>query len=74
MSDEQLESFLEKMEALVTSMQERIEKLEKHHEDAVKNTPFHLGLPMREYATRETVGFKGNGEGWRMPRESSPQL
>lgn len=74
MSDdaEQLEKFIERLEELVVSMQGRLEKLEKQQEDAEKNTPFHLSMPMREFAVRKTVGYKGNS--WNpMPRESEPR-
>jgi hypothetical protein len=57
MSDEQLEDFIERLEALVISMRERIEALEKHHEDQAKNAPYHIGMPMIVNAQRPRAGF-----------------
>jgi hypothetical protein len=57
MDDEQLENFIETLEELVISMRERIEKLEKHHDDAAKNAPYHIGIPMIVNAQRPRAGF-----------------
>jgi len=54
---EQLERFIELLEELVVSMQSRIEKLEQQQEDALTRAPFHLSVPMREFAERKSVGF-----------------